>query len=319
MNNKLLIKEKSLEKNINEKILFIRINYIIIFLFILIFFVFITKMKDEKKLTFEERLYKIAGFEPYKAYKVEFSKAKKKTNGIYFQYNNGCILYSLINVGYLDEKDIPSSMKFYKNHNYSQDEKTYLATLRRILSLIDLAQLWINLGGISTYKENGKVLSLESVKEKVFNIIKKSIDDENKSLDDIKPALKIVGNNERFMTIIGNIPIKPVYLKDCEFSKDLEKLNLKSAIDKGYIKEDDPVFCLNHFIVYKGIVNKNSKKYYLFHDSMTNVYKIKMWESMVGSEISFDEGIIHSPEDSTLLNLEETDQKTVGILKLLFL
>ena len=44
-----------------------------------------------------------------------------------------------------------------------------------------------------------------------------------------------------------------------------------------------------------------------------------MWESMEGSEIMFDEGTIISPEDSKLLNLEETDEKTVGILKLLFL
>ena len=292
------------------------IAIIIITILIIVIIGFLTRSKE---LSFEERLYKIAGFEPYKSYKVEFSKTKKKPDGIYFQYNNGCVLYSIINIGYLADKDIPSSMKYYKNHNYSQDEKTYLATLRRILSLIDLAQLWINLGGIVPYKENGKEISLESVKEKVFNIIKKSIDNENKTLDDIKPALKIVGNNERFMTIIGNIPIKPVYLKDCDFSQNLEKLNLISAINKGYIKEDDPVFCLNHFIVYKGIVNKDSKKYYLFHDSMTNVYKIKMWESMKDSEIAFDEGIIHAPENSTLLNMEETNEKTVGILKLLFL
>ena len=319
MNDRLVIKENSSEKNINEKIIFIRINYIIVFLLVIILFVFFTKLKDKRELAFEERIYKIAGFEPYKSYKVEFSKTKKNPKGIYFQYNNGCVLYSLINIGYLNEKDIPSSMKYYKNHNYSQDEKTYLATLRRILSLIDLAQLWLNLGGISPYKENGKVLTLESVKEKVFNIIKKSIDNENKSLDDIKPALKIVGNNERFMTIIGNIPIKPIYLKDCEFRKNLEKLNLKNAIDKGYIKKDDIVFSLNHFIVYKGIVNKNNKKYYLFHDSMTNVYKIKMWESMKDSEISFDKGIVLAPEESTLINMEETNEKTVGILKLLFL
>ena len=121
------------------------------------------------------------------------------------------------------------------------------------------------------------------------------------------------------MTIIGNIPIKPILLKDCEFSKNLDKLNLKSAIEKGYIKENDPVFSLNHFIVYKGIINEDSKKYYVFHDSMTNVYKIKMWENMKDSKIFFDDGIIHSPENSTLLNLEETDEKTVGILKPLFL
>ena len=291
----------------------------IITILIIVVVGFLYMPKETRELTFEERLYKMAGFEPYKAYKVKFSKIKKKSFGLYFQYNNGCVLYSIINIGYLDEKDIPSSMKYYKNHNYSQDEKTYEATLKRILSLIDLAQLWINLGGIVPYKENGKEVSLESVKEKVFNIIKKSIDNENKKLDDIKPALKIAGNNERFMTVIGNIPIKPIYLKDCEYSKDLDKLNLKSAIDKGYIKVDDPVFCLNHFIVYKGIIEENSKKYYLFHDSMTNVYRVKMWESMEGSEIMFDEGTIISPEDSKLLNLEETDEKTVGILKLLFL
>ncbi len=277
------------------------------------------KSKSPKELTFEEKLYKMVGFKPYKAYKVEFSKTINKPDGIYFQYNNGCVLYSLINIGYLDEKHIPDSMKFYKNHNYSQDEKTYEATLIRILSLIDLAQLWINLGGIVPYKENGKEISLEEVKNKVFDIIKKSIDKEDKKLEDIKPALKIVGNNERFMTIIGNIPIKPIYLKDCEYSKDLDKLNLKSAIDKGYIKENDAVFCLNHFIVYKGIIIEDSKKYYVFHDSMTNVYKIKKWESMEGSKIFYDDGIIHSPEDSTLLNIEETNEKTVGILKPLFL
>ena len=295
------------------------LTLIILSLFIIIVVGFLTKSQTQKELTFEEKLYKIAGFEPYKGYKVEFNKTYKQPNGIYFQYNNGCVLYSLINIGYLDEKYIPSSMKYYKNHNYSQDEKTWDATLKRILSLIDLAQLWINLGGIVPYKVDGKVVSLEEIKHKVFNIIKPTLDKKDKTLDDIKPALKIVGNNERFMTIIGNIPIKPIYLKDCEFSKNLSKLNLKSAIDKGYIKENESVFCLNHFIVYKGIINENSKKYYVFHDSMTNVYKVKMWESMKDSKIFYDDGIIHSPEDSTLLNLEETDEKTVGILKPLFL
>ena len=295
------------------------IALIIITLFIIIAVGFLTKKKSKKELTFEERLYKIVGFEPYKAYKVEFSKTYKQPDGIYFQYNNGCVLYSLMNIGYLEDKHIPSSMKYYKNHNYSQDEKTYEATLKRILSLIDLAQLWVNLGGIVPYKVDGKQASLEEIKNKVFDIIKASIDKKDRKLEDIKPALKIVGNNERFMNIIGTIPIKPILLKDCEFSKNLDKLNLKSAIDKGYIKENDAVFSLNHFIVYKGIITEDSKKYYVFHDSMTNVYKIKMWENMKDSKIFFDDGIIHSPEDSTLLNLEETDDKTVGILKPLFL
>ena len=267
---------------------------------------------NPEEITFEQKIYTVAGFEPYKEYKVEFHKSIKKPDGIYFQYMNGCVLYSLINIGYLDEVHIPSSMKFYKNHNYSQDEKTYVATLRRILSILDLAQLWLNLGGDVPYKENGKEISLDIIKNKAYDIIKKSIDKEDRKLEDIQPALKLVANHERFMTVIGKIPVKPIFLKDSEFSKDLDKLNLKSAIDKGYIKKNDSVFCLNHFIAFNGMIEEDGQKYYEFLDSMTNVYKIKMWESMKDSKISFDEGIIHSSEDSTLLNLEETDEKTVG-------
>ena len=295
--------------------------FVIIILSLLLIFIlsYFYKTNNLKINNFEEKLYKIAGFQPYKSYKVEFSKTIKKPDGIYFQYNNGCVLYSLINIGYLDEKHIPSSIKYYKNHNYSQDEKTYEATLKRILSLIDLAQLWINLGGDVPYKENGKEVSLETIKNKVFDIIKKSIDNKDKKLEDIQPALKIVGKHERFMTVIGKMPIKPVYLKDCDFSKNLNKLNLKSAIEKGFIKENESVFCLNHFIAYNGIIEENSKKNYVFLDSLTNAYKIKKWESMEGCKIFYDDGIVHAPEDSALINLEETDEKTVGILKLLFL
>ena len=274
---------------------------------------------NPEEITFEQKIYTVAGFEPYKEYKVEFRKSIKKPDGIYFQYMNGCVLYSLINIGYLDEVHIPSSMKFYKNHNYSQDEKTYVATLRRILSILDLAQLWLNLGGDVPYKENGKEISLDIIKNKAYDIIKKSIDKEDRKLEDIQPALRLVANHERFMTVIGKIPVKPIFLKDSEFSKDLDKLNLKSAIDKGYIKKNDSVFCLNHFIAFNGVIEEDGQKYYEFLDSMTNVYKIKMWESMKDSKILFDEGIIHSSEDSTLLNLEETEEKTVGYLKLLFL
>ena len=295
------------------------ITIIIITICIIILISFLIKNKSPNELNFEEKLYKMVGFEPYKNYKVEFRKTIKKPNGIYFQYNNGCVLYSLINIGYLDENHIPSSIKYYKNHNYSQDKKTYEDTLKRILSLIDLAQLWINLGGDVPYKENGKEVSLETIKNRVFDIIKKSINNENKKLEDIQPALKIIAKHERFMTVIGKMPIKPIYLKDCDFSNNLDKLNLKSAIDKGYIKENESVFCLNHFIAYNGIITENSKKYYVFLDSLTNSYKIKKWESMVGCKIFYDDGIIHAPEDSVLLNIEETNEKTVGILKPLFL
>ena len=288
-------------------------------LIILIISILTTFLIPRKKLTFEERLYKIAGFEPYKAGKVQLSKPIKKQDNIYFQLNNGCILYSLINGGYLDEKYIPSSMKYYKNHNYSKDDKTkYEDILKRILSLIDLAQLWINIGGIVPYKEKGKEISLEEIKNKVFDVIKKSLDNENKKVEDILPAYHIIVKNERFMPLIGSIPIKPILLKDCEFRKNLEKLNLKSAIDKGYIKENDIIFITNHFIVYKGIINE-SKKYYVFHDSKIDFYRMGLPEIMKDSIILYDDGVIQSDENSPLLNLEETEERTVGILKLLFL
>ena len=100
----------------------------------------------------ENKIYSFAGLTPYKSYKVEFRDKPLKPDGVYFQYNYGCTLYTLINIGWVNEKDIPSSMKFYKNHTYAQDEKTHLYFLIRILSLLDLAHLWINLGGELPYK-----------------------------------------------------------------------------------------------------------------------------------------------------------------------
>ena len=42
-------------------------------------------------------------------------------------------------------------------------------------------------------------------------------------------------------------------------------------------------------------------------------------EIMKDSIILYDDGVIQSDENSPLLNLEETEERTVGILKLLFL
>ena len=42
-------------------------------------------------------------------------------------------------------------------------------------------------------------------------------------------------------------------------------------------------------------------------------------EIMKDSTILYDDGIIQSNENSPLLNLQETEERTMGILKLLFL
>ena len=56
----------------------------------------------------------------YKSFNLNLNKEKKKIEGVYFQYDKGYILYSLINEGWLDEK---YSMKFYINHNYLKDKR----------------------------------------------------------------------------------------------------------------------------------------------------------------------------------------------------
>lgn len=279
-------------------------------------------MEEISNEELESKLYSIAELTPYKAYKVEFRKEPIKPDGVYFQYNNGCVLYSLINLGYLNEDDIPSSIKHYKNHSYAKDEKTHKDFLIRVLSLLDLAQLWINLGGESPYKEKEtqKEIKFEKIKEDVYNILKKYVLSEEKKLEDVIPAFNIVKNHERFATIIGNISIKPVPLNECEFNKDLEKLNLKSAIDKGFIKENEVIFCLNHFIAFNKIIEEDSKKVYVFTDSLPIFYKKIKKEGGENCIIDEDNGIIKASENSGLINIELTDEKRVGvgILKLLF-
>lgn len=277
-------------------------------------------MEEISNEELESKLYSIAELTPYKAYKVEFRKEPIKPDGVYFQYNNGCVLYSLINLGYLNEDDIPSSIKHYKNHTYAKDEKTHKDFLIRVLSLLDLAQLWINLGGESPYKEKEtqKEIKYEKIKEDVYNILKKYVLSEEKKLEDVIPAFNIVKNHERFATIIGNISIKPVPLNECEFSKDLEKLNLKTAIDKGFIKENEVIFCLNHFIAFNKIIEEDSKKVYVFTDSLPIFYKKIKKEGGENCIIDEDNGIIKASENSGLINIELTDEKRIGILKLLF-
>ena len=48
-------------------------------------------------------------------------------------------------------------MKQYKNHNYSKDDKMkYEVILKKILSLINLNNYGLKLGGVFPYKEKGK-------------------------------------------------------------------------------------------------------------------------------------------------------------------
>ena len=268
----------------------------------------------------ENKIYSFAGLTPYKSYKVEFRDKPLKPDGVYFQYNYGCTLYTLINIGWLNEKDIPSSMKFYKNHTYAQDEKTHLNFLKRILSLLDLAHLWINLGGELPYKNKNinEKLTIEKLKEDIYNLLKDYILSDEKKFEDVMPAYIIVKKQERFTGCIGKIKIKPLLLSECEFGNKIGKLNLKNSIDNGYIKENDVVCCLNHYTIFKGIVEENLKKIYIFIDSFPIYYRKIEKEGGIGCLIDEDKGIIKADENSNLVNIEESTENKIGILKLLF-
>ena len=268
----------------------------------------------------ENKIYSFAGLTPYKSYKVEFRDKPLKPDGVYFQYNYGCTLYTLINIGWVNEKDIPSSMKFYKNHTYAQDEKTHLIFLKRILSLLDLAHLWINLGGELPYKNKNinEKLTIEKLKEDIYNLLKDYILSDEKKFEDVMPAYDIVKKQERFTECIGKIKIKPLLLSECEFGNKIGKLNLKNSIDNGFIKENDIVCCLNHYTVFKGIVEENMKKIYIFIDSFPIYYRKIKKEGGIGCLIDEVKGIIKADENSNLMNIEESTENKIGILKLLF-
>ena len=299
-----------------------RIMILLIFCITLAFILIKIKLKfdtkNNKELTLEDKIYSLAGFKPYKSHTVEIQKNPKKPKGVYFQYNNGCILYSLINLGYINENDIPLSMKNYKSHTYFQDEKTHINLLKETLSLIDLAQLWINVGGESPYIKNNKIIPLEIIKNQVYDILKNYIESNDKKYEDVKPAFNIVKNHTRFASVIGKYPVRPLLLSQCKFKDKIGKLNLKNAIDKGFIVKGDIVFVLNHFIIFDGIIEENSKKYYMFIDSLTHLYERVKKESVEGCIVEYNKGIIKSPENGALINIEQTNEKSVGILELLF-
>ncbi len=75
----------------------------------------IIEEKNKCKLSYDEVIKKIeelTRFSIYKSFHLNINKEKKKIEGVYFQYDKGCILYSLINEEWVDKQYIPDSVKF---------------------------------------------------------------------------------------------------------------------------------------------------------------------------------------------------------------
>ena len=79
-------------------------------------------ISDEDYLDVENKIQETTGFEPYKSMNIKLNQNMHKIEGTYYQYNKGCILYALLNNGYIDEKYIPASMKYYKDHSHREGQ-----------------------------------------------------------------------------------------------------------------------------------------------------------------------------------------------------
>jgi len=231
---------------------------------------------------------------------------------MYFQNDRGCILYSLINEGWVDEKYIPDSMKFYKNHTYSQDNKNFkYSLLIKLLSRLDLAHLWTNLGGLSPYVE----IDVEEAKRRIFNIIGRFFVTDNN--EELKKAYQMSTQKINYYTIIGELNVKIIRLKDIEEIKD--NPTIKNAIDSNIIKNEDILVVGDHFFSYNGIVDENGNKAYSFKDSISNYYKIKKDEVLRKSNcIIYDnDGKVNAFENCLLINTNDNDKQQIAKLEII--
>ena len=274
-----------------------------------------TRFPNKDSLTFkeiEEKITMITGFKMYHTFPVKLNKEKKKIEGLYFQFDRGCILYALINEGWVDEKYIPDSMKFYKNHTYTQDTRHFkYSLLIKLLSILDLAHLWTNLGGLSPYIE----IDVDEAKRRIFKIIGRFFVTDKS--EELKKAYQMSRQKVNYFTLIGNLNVKIVRFKDIDEIKD--NPTIKKAIETKIIKEEDIIVVGYHFFSYNGIILENGIKAYSFTDSISNFYKTKKDEKLRKNNcIIYDNvGKISAFEKCLLLNTEDTDEEMIGKLEII--
>ena len=260
----------------------------------------------------EQKINSITGFKSYHTFLVKLNREKKRIKGMYFQNDRGCILYSLINEGWVDENYIPDSMKFYKNHTYSQDNKNFkYSLLIKLLSRLDLAHLWTNLGGLSPYTE----IDVEEAKRRIYNIIGRFFISDN--MEELKKALQMSVQKVNYYTIIGKLNVKIIRLKD--IAQIRNNPTIKNAIDNEIIKSEDILVVGDHFFSFNGIVMENGVKAYSFKDSISNYYKIKKDEVLrkTNCVIYENDGKVNAFENCLLINSKDTDAQQIAKLQII--
>ena len=260
----------------------------------------------------EQKINSLTGFKSYHTFPVKLNREKKRIKGMYFQNDRGCILYSLINEGWVDENYIPDSMKFYKNHTYSQDNKNFkYSLLIKLLSRLDLAHLWTNLGGLSPYTE----INVEEAKRRIYNIIGRFFISDN--MEELKKALQMSVQKVNYYTIIGKLNVKIIRLKN--IAQIRNNPTIKNAIDNEIIKSEDILVVGDHFFSFNGIVMENGVKAYSFKDSISNYYKIKKDEVLrkTNCVIYENDGKVNAFENCLLINSKDTDAQQIAKLEII--
>ena len=251
----------------------------------------------------EEKIEEMTGFKSYYPMEVKLNNVQKPIEGTYYQYNRGCICYALINDGWIDEQYIPDSLKYYKNHNYQEDKKNDTDFLRRCLSIIDLSQLWVNIGGDFPFLE----IDVDEVRRKVYLILNDYFKEPKTSTLELLDIMTF--QNKDFYDSIGNIPIKYIPLKE----KLKENPCLKNAIDTGIIKKRDIVKFGRHCFVFDEVFEEDSKKIYSFQDSLSYFYPSKN-PNYNNCECDKKKGFIFAGEDARLINIINNEEIEVGIV-----
>lgn len=155
-------------------------------------------------------------------------------------------------------------MKFYKDHNHKEDDQAQdISWLKRIMSLLDLAQLWMNIGGKCPYSE----LSIKEIKFKIFLVLKEYF--KAPKLDLIKNIFYMAWQNIDYYGLLGDIKVKFFPLMD-----KIEKNScIKNGIDQGIFKEGDIIKYGRYCFIFTKKYEENRQIIYSFQDSLSYFLK----------------------------------------------
>lgn len=259
----------------------------------------------------QNKIREMTGFKPYNQMKIDLNKIQKEIKGTYFQYNKGCIIYALINNGWIDEQYIPDSMKFYKDHNHWEDQKNDTDFLRKCMSVIDLAQLWVNIGGDCPYLE----IDLNEVRKRIYLVLKDYFD--TPSTDIMKKVASMTFQTKDYYELIGKINIK--YTPLMELIKD--NPCIKKGIDENIIKKRDMIKFGRHCFIYDETFEEDGKQIYSFQDSLSYFHRGRLNRrpnpNYEKCECDGKKGFVFASEDSPLINVKNTEEFEIGILSVI--